>query len=83
MDSWKYVVVEAELRSATCLGMTVYTGKKMKIVDRRTGREIEQDRHHWLSRKFTLVQKAWLGPDGEHMVEIRVPEWLARHEGIH
>lgn len=76
------ITITAELRSSTDKGFALFTGETHEVVDERSGEIVERDHYHWVARKLSTIEREWRGREGQRMVEIALPEWLAKREGL-
>lgn len=76
------VVVTCELRSSSDLAWALYQGETHEIVDERSGEVLERPHFHWVAKRLVTILKEWKGRAGEKMIEVEIPEWLAKKEGL-
>lgn len=74
------VTLNVIVRKVTERGIALYDGATRETVDATTGEITEDERWHWLPKKFVTRLDGEVQSGQPENVEL--PEWLAKREGL-
>lgn len=72
------VEIWAIVRATSAKGTALFQGGTRELVDERTGEILDKEHWHWVATKFVTR----LDPQRGRAECVRLPEWLAKKEGL-